>query len=93
MIAGKIEEIEKRRLLIEEVGSFRPVGGAAKAASVRTADGASQAVYDLGGNVAEWASEKEGGKVMGLSAVSPRDPSTPYAPPRPAYVGFRVVVE
>jgi len=92
MIAGKIEEIEKMRLLIEEVGSFQPAGGA-KTDGTGSTNPDSQAVYDLGGNVAEWASEKEGGKVMGLSAVSPRGPSTPYAPPRPAYVGFRVVVE
>ena len=93
MIANKIEELEKSRLLIEEVGSFRPAGGAAKAPGAVSPARGSQAVYDLGGNVAEWASEKGGGKVLGLSAVSPRDPSIPYAPPRPAYVGLRVIAE
>ena len=92
MIAEKIEEIEKHRLLIEEVGSFPPVGGPDKT-DTGSSRGAGVKVYDLGGNVAEWASAKEGGKAMGLSAVSPRDPATPYAPPRAEYIGFRVVEE
>ena len=92
MIAEKIAELEKSRLLIEEVGSFAPVSGSAKkvAAASRGTDGK---VYDLGGNVSEWASGKEGGKAMGLCAVSPRDPATPFSPPRAEYIGFRVVVE
>ena len=31
------------------------------------------------------------GKVLGLSAVSPRDKRCEYTPPPPGYTGFRVV--
>jgi dipeptidyl aminopeptidase/acylaminoacyl peptidase len=92
MIAEKIEALEKNRLLIEAVGSFPPVGGSDKTGA-GSSPGAGVKVYDLGGNVAEWASAKQGGKAMGLSAVSPRDPATPYTPPRADYIGFRVVEE
>lgn len=64
-----------------------------KADDARAAGDTDVPIYDLGGNVAEWATDKEGGRVMGLSAVSVRNPATPYGPPRPAYVGFRVRVE
>jgi dipeptidyl aminopeptidase/acylaminoacyl peptidase len=90
MIAGKIAEIEKSRLLVEEVGSFPPVAAPAAPGGAETR-GTAVNVYDLGGNVAEWAIAKEGGRAMGLSAVSPRDPAEPYAPPRADYIGFRVV--
>jgi dipeptidyl aminopeptidase/acylaminoacyl peptidase len=110
LVEAKVGELEKTRLLIEEVGSFRPVdprsggsmaGGASavesgtpkKADDARAAGDTDVPIYDLGGNVAEWATDKEGGRVMGLSAVSVRNPATPYGPPRPAYVGFRVRVE
>jgi dipeptidyl aminopeptidase/acylaminoacyl peptidase len=92
MIAEKIAELEKNRLLIEEAGSFPPLSAPAGAAAAASR-GAGVKVYDLGGNVSEWASAKEGGKAMGLSAVSPCDPSTPYAPPRAEYIGLRVVEE
>jgi dipeptidyl aminopeptidase/acylaminoacyl peptidase len=95
MLAAKVRELEGTRLLVEEVGSFRPVSAtlASDNGSAGTVGWPKTYVYDLGGNVAEWVTDKDGGKVMGLSAVSPRDPATPYEPPRPAYVGFRVVVE
>jgi formylglycine-generating enzyme required for sulfatase activity len=110
LLETKISELEKTRLLIEEVGSFRPAGisstetveGTAHDSSsaapegtggTRAATGADVPVYDLAGNVAEWATDKNGGRVMGLSAVSVRDPSTPYETPRFAYVGFRVRAE
>jgi len=64
LLKSKIGMLEKTRLLLEEVGSFRPV------ATVR--------IYDIGGNVAEWAAGPDGGKVMGLSAVSSRDLRTTY---------------
>ncbi|MGD8415032.1 MAG: prolyl oligopeptidase family serine peptidase, partial [Candidatus Latescibacterota bacterium] len=76
-----IEQLEEKRLLIEPVGSFRPVQGA---------DGGG--VYDLGGNVAEWVTGKNGrGNIKGLSAVSPRNEWTGYSRPPLSYVGFRVV--
>jgi hypothetical protein len=79
MLDIKIEELEKTRFLIEDVGSMRSVGDTG--------------VYDLGGNVAEWATNGDKGKVMGLSAVSSRDKRVPYVEPRPVYVGFRVCRE
>ena len=79
MLDAKIEELEKNRLLIEDVGSMRSVGD--------------PGVYDLGGNVAEWATNGDGGKVMGLSAVSSRDKRAPYVEPRTVYIGFRVCRE
>lgn len=80
MLMVKIAELEESRLLIEEVGTFRPVGAGR--------------IYDLGGNVAEWAVQSDGtGTVMGLSAVSPRDERVPYAWPPARYVGFRVCRE
>jgi dipeptidyl aminopeptidase/acylaminoacyl peptidase len=81
MLREKIIELERARLLIEPVGSFRPVKGA---------DG--RGVYDLGGNVAEWVTKDDGrGDIMGLSAVSPRDNLGDYSRPPMSYVGFRVV--
>ncbi|MEJ2477294.1 MAG: FtsW/RodA/SpoVE family cell cycle protein, partial [Desulfobacterales bacterium] len=44
LLAGKIAELERSRLLIETVGSFAPV----------------DSVYDLSGNVAEWFVTDEG---------------------------------
>ncbi|UCG50556.1 MAG: prolyl oligopeptidase family serine peptidase [Candidatus Latescibacterota bacterium] len=80
LLEPKIDELETARLLLEEVGCFSPVGD--------------HAVYDLGGNAAEWAVDGSGeGTVMGLSAVSSRDPRVPYTPPTSAYVGFRIVEE
>jgi dipeptidyl aminopeptidase/acylaminoacyl peptidase len=76
----KIAELEKSRLLLEEVGSFPPVGD--------------PGVYDLGGNAAEWAIRGDGtGEVLGLSAVTSRDSRVTYSPPAAKYVGFRVCEE
>jgi formylglycine-generating enzyme required for sulfatase activity len=50
-------------------------------------------LFDLGGNVAEWVTAKDGtGKAMGGSADRPADAKS-TAKARPAYVGFRVVAE
>ncbi len=76
LVKEKIEELEKTRLLLEEAGSFKPVG-----------DGT---IYDLGGNVSEWVTTNSGGKVMGLSAVSTRDERVSFSPPPSKYIGFRV---
>jgi dipeptidyl aminopeptidase/acylaminoacyl peptidase len=81
MLRDKIEELERARLLIEPVGTFRPVEGAHGIG-----------VYDLGGNVAEWVTKEDGrGDIMGLSAVSPRNELGQYSRPPMSYVGFRVV--
>jgi dipeptidyl aminopeptidase/acylaminoacyl peptidase len=82
----KIEELEKTRLLIEPVGSFRPVGSNAETGKL--------GVYDLGGNVAEWVTDENGqGMIKGLSAVSSRDDREKYSRPPFAYVGFRIIEE
>jgi len=48
-------------------------------------------VYGLGGNVSEWAVTKEGkGKIVGKSAITPKDPNKTYTPPL-EYVGLRVI--
>jgi len=81
LVREKIAELEQIRMLIEPVGSFRPV----------TSPGG-KGVYDLGGNVAEWVTG-DGGQatIRGLSAVSPGDETTGYTRPPLNYVGFRVV--
>jgi dipeptidyl aminopeptidase/acylaminoacyl peptidase len=83
IIREKIDELEAIRLLIEPVGSFRPV--------VWNKD---VEIYDLGGNVAEWVTDKSGqGRIRGLSAVSGHDQLEEYSRPPLNYIGFRVVVE
>ena len=47
-------------------------------------------IFDLDGNVAEWATVEDGeGKAIGASA----DRSSVNEPPEPAYIGFRVIVD
>jgi dipeptidyl aminopeptidase/acylaminoacyl peptidase len=47
-------------------------------------------IFDLDGNVAEWATVEDGeGKAIGASA----DRSSVNEPPDPAYIGFRVIVD
>jgi formylglycine-generating enzyme required for sulfatase activity len=65
--------------LLKEVGSFRPAD-------------AKNAVFDLGGNVAEWADDAGKGKALGGSA----DVATGELHQRRAtseYIGFRVVCQ
>jgi dipeptidyl aminopeptidase/acylaminoacyl peptidase len=79
-VMEKVEELQTARLLIEPVGSFRPVVDRGSA------------VYDLGGNVAEWVTDEKGqGNIMGLSAVTSRDDRSGYTRPPLVYVGFRIV--
>ncbi len=92
LLEPKIAELEESRLLIEEVGSFRPALSD-QSDVADEGDNARAAIYDLEGNIAEWTSDGGVGKVMGLSAVTPKDPSIPYTAPRAAYVGFRVIAE
>ncbi|HHM23868.1 MAG TPA: formylglycine-generating enzyme family protein, partial [Bacteroidetes bacterium] len=79
MLAPKIHELEQKGSLLWPVGSFRPVG--------------KNRVYDLGGNVAEWCTAGDSGKVLGGSAVTPKDPAAKYQAPPLRYVGFRVILE
>ncbi len=75
-----IETLEQTRLLTEPVGSFAPAGAGA--------------VYDLGGNAAEWAIDADGkGVIRGPSAISSIDERNAKARPPLSYVGFRVIRE
>ena len=74
---------EDRAPLLKKVGSFSPNG-----------EEDQELIFDLGGNVAEWAIAREGtGKPMGGSADTPSDPkiAPEWRRPGPAYIGFRVV--
>jgi formylglycine-generating enzyme required for sulfatase activity len=63
---------------LQEVGSFKPNGKPGE-----------EPIYDLGGNVAEWAIGKDGkGKTIGGSAE--RAPGSKQAP-TPGFTGFRVM--
>ncbi len=65
--------------LLKEVGSFPGRGEA-------------ELVFDLGGNVAEWAVSNDGkGVALGGSADQPADPKMAARNSSPAYIGFRVV--
>jgi dipeptidyl aminopeptidase/acylaminoacyl peptidase len=74
----KVGKLEERSLLLKECGSFPPAG--------------ESGIWDLAGNVAEWTvTEDNSGKVLGLSALNPRDKRCKYTPPPLRYTGFRVV--
>jgi dipeptidyl aminopeptidase/acylaminoacyl peptidase len=83
--AARLHEILSERggeaSLLKEVGSF----GAA---------GDEQAVFDLGGNVAEWVTMKDGkGVVRGGSADAPADNKSKAKHATASYRGFRVIEE
>jgi dipeptidyl aminopeptidase/acylaminoacyl peptidase len=74
-----IKDLPGKAPLLKEVGSFR------------SAD-TKVSIFDLGGNVAEWADDHGKGKVLGGSAdvaVGERSQRTPAA----EYIGFRVVCQ
>jgi dipeptidyl aminopeptidase/acylaminoacyl peptidase len=78
-LSSKIKELGGEAPLLKEVGSFKGRGD-------------ERLVFDLGGNVAEWAIDKGGsGKPLGGSADRPADPKTHQSAPAPAYIGLRVV--
>jgi dipeptidyl aminopeptidase/acylaminoacyl peptidase len=80
-VETKAAELGAGAPLLKEVGSFSGAGGEDE-----------ELVFDLGGNVAEWAVAKDGsGKKMGGSADRPADPKSPSGPAAPGYTGFRVV--
>ena len=79
LLDAKTKELAGTAPLLKEVGSFK-------------GRGEDDLVFDLGGNVAEWALDKDGkGKPLGGSADCPTDQKTRELAPRPAYIGFRVV--
>jgi formylglycine-generating enzyme required for sulfatase activity len=75
----KLRQLPGTAPLLKAVGSFR-------------GQGETELVFDLGGNVAEWALGKDGrGVVLGGSADQPQDEKQVQRKPAPAYIGFRVV--
>ena len=76
-----IKNLGGRAPLLKEVGSF-------KSADAKTA------IFDLGGNVAEWADHGGKGRTLGGSADVPAGERGQSARGGPAaeYIGFRVVV-
>jgi dipeptidyl aminopeptidase/acylaminoacyl peptidase len=83
--AARLRETLKERdgeaLLLKEVGSFRAVGR-------------ETAVFDLGGNVAEWVTTKDGkGVLHGGSADTPADNKQKTNWAGANYRGFRVIEE
>jgi dipeptidyl aminopeptidase/acylaminoacyl peptidase len=77
----EIKELPGDAPLLREAGSFSGQG-----------EDGEELVFDLGGNVAEWAIASNGsGKAMGGSADRPVDAKTQYRAADPAYTGFRVV--
>src|ERR1700691_3444925 len=80
-LEGKIKQLPGDAPLLREVGSFAAAG-----------DEGEELVFDLGGNVAEWAIATDGsGKTLGGSADRPTDSKAQYRAADPAYTGFRVV--
>jgi formylglycine-generating enzyme required for sulfatase activity len=78
-LEATIKELAGKAPLLKPVGSFR------------SAD-PHIGIFDLGGNVAEWADDAGKGKVLGGSADIPtgeRSQRTPAA----EYIGFRVVCQ
>jgi dipeptidyl aminopeptidase/acylaminoacyl peptidase len=78
---AKIKELPGDAPLLRAVGSFAAEG-----------DAGEELVFDLGGNVAEWAIAADGlGKPLGGSADRPADSKAQYRAADPEYTGFRVV--
>jgi len=76
----KVMELGDGPFLLQEVGRMKPGGKAA--------------VFDLGGNAAEWCVGGEGeALVRGGSAIQARDDRAALKAPSSEYVGFRVVRE
>ncbi len=81
--AARLRETLKKQngeaLLLKEVGSYRAVGN-------------EEAVFDLGGNVAEWVTTKDGkGAVRGGSADAAADSKQKKNQAAASFRGFRVV--
>jgi dipeptidyl aminopeptidase/acylaminoacyl peptidase len=80
-LEAKVKELGGGAPLLKEVGSFNGSGKDDE-----------PLVFDLGGNVAEWAVAKDGsGKAMGGSADRPADPKARTGQASAEYIGFRVV--
>ncbi len=80
-LEDKIKQIARTAPLLKEVGSFSGQG-----------DENEELIFDLGGNVAEWAISADGsGKTLGGSADRPSDSKSRYRPADADYTGFRVI--
>jgi formylglycine-generating enzyme required for sulfatase activity len=75
-----IRELPGVAPLLKAVGTFKGVGD-------------DELIFDLGGNVAEWAIVAGAGKAVGGSADLPVDPSIADRRSQPSYTGFRIVRE
>jgi dipeptidyl aminopeptidase/acylaminoacyl peptidase len=77
----KVKELGGGAPLLKEVGRFAP--------AAKTGE---EPLYDLGGNVAEWVTGKDGKpKAMGGSADRPADAKAAGVQAAAEYIGFRVV--
>jgi len=80
-LEDKVKQIAGTAPLLKEVGSFSGQG-----------DENEELIFDLGGNVAEWAIAADGsGKTLGGSADRPSDSKARYRPADGDYTGFRVI--
>ncbi len=80
-LRAEVRGLDGQAPLLREVGGFRGAGE-------------NGAVFDLGGNVAEWVVKKDGtGALRGGSADQPADPKQRSNRAAPEYRGFRVVLE
>ena len=76
----EIKELPGDAPLLREVGTFSGQG-----------DRDEELIFDLGGNVSEWAIAADGSaKTLGASADRPGDAKSQYRQADPAYTGFRV---
>jgi formylglycine-generating enzyme required for sulfatase activity len=80
-LASKLADLGGTAPLLKEVGSFAGAGAEDE-----------ELVFDLGGNVAEWVTTKDGqDKTMGGSADRASDPKARARDAAILYTGFRVV--
>jgi dipeptidyl aminopeptidase/acylaminoacyl peptidase len=80
-LEAEIKELPGDAPLLREVGTFPGQG-----------DKDEELVFDLGGNVSEWAiAANNSAKTLGSSADHPGDSKSQYREADPAYTGFRVV--
>jgi len=80
-LVKQIGELSGEAPLLKQVGSFHPQG-----------EKTEELIFDLGGNVAEWAIASDGsGKTMGGSADRPADGKSAYQLTALVYTGLRVV--
>lgn len=80
-IADKLKMLPGNAPLLREVGSFSGQG-----------EEGEELVFDLGGNVAEWAIATDGtGKTLGCSADRASDSKSAYRTADAEYTGFRVM--